>query len=351
VPDASQRLHGSIRAAVGRAAALSVALMLAFLLTACGGADPRGAATGTHPVGTASLMLDFTPNAIHSGIYMALARGYDRSSGVSLHVVVPGASTDAIDLLDTGRVDFAVLDIHDLAIADARGRKLVGLMAIVQRPLASVIAAPRFSSPRDLAGQTVGVTGDPSDLAVLHSVLTGAGVNAKQVHTLTIGYDAVPDLLAGRIAAATAFWNDEGVQLREQRAGFHIFRVEDYGAPPYPELVLCATQVEVRAHPALAAALVRALQRGYRAAAADPVAAVQALTSRVGGLNASSVRAQLQGELPALRPTGSDVVGALQPAVLDGWARWEQRFGIVKRKPDVATMFTSRFIDRQIRFG
>jgi ABC-type nitrate/sulfonate/bicarbonate transport system substrate-binding protein len=350
VPDASRPSHGSIRAAAQLIAALFVTLTLVVGVAGCGGADPSGTST-VRSVGNASLMLDFTPNAIHSGIYTALARGYDRAAGVDLHVVVPGESTDAIDVLDTGRVDFAILDIHDLAIADARGRKLVGLMAIVQRPLASVIAAPRFRSPSDLTGQTVGVTGDPSDLAVLHSVLIGAGVSPAKVHTLTIGYDAVPDLLAGRIAAATAFWNDEGVQLREQRKGFRIFRVEDYGAPPYPELVLCATSAEVRAHPARAAAVVHALQRGYRAAATDPTAAVRALTSRVGGLNASSVRAQLNGELPALHATGSDVVGALPPAVLDSWARWEQRFGIVKRRPDVATMFTSRFLDQEIHFG
>lgn len=327
-----------------------MALTFAAGVAGCGGSDASSTST-VRSVGTASLMLDFTPNAIHSGIYMALARGYDRAAGVNLHVVVPGESTDAIDVLDTGRVDFAILDIHDLAIADAKGRKLVGLMAIVQRPLASVIAAPRFRSPRELAGQTVGVTGDPSDLAVLHSVLSGAGVKPAAVHTLTIGYDAVPDLLAGRIAAATAFWNDEGVQLREQRKGFHIFRVEDYGAPSYPELVLCATRAEVRTHPALATAVVHSLQRGYRAAASDPTAAVQALTTRVGGLNASSVRAQLNGELPALHATGTDVVGALSPTVLDSWARWEQRFGIVKRQPDIATMFTSRFLDRKIHFG
>lgn len=58
-----------------------------------------------------------TPNAVHAGIYAALARGYDRAAGVRLRVVAPTASTDSIKLLEAGRVSFAVLDIHDLAIA------------------------------------------------------------------------------------------------------------------------------------------------------------------------------------------------------------------------------------------
>src|SRR5579884_596942 len=114
-------------------------------------------------------------------------------------------------------------------------------MAIVERPLSAVIAAPGIASPKALQGKTVGITGVPSDTAVLRSVVAGAGGDPSKVKTVTIGFDAVADLLAGRVAAATAFWNDEGQAIRSKRPGFHIFRVEDYGAPSYPELVLCAT--------------------------------------------------------------------------------------------------------------
>jgi hypothetical protein len=45
----------------------------------------------------------------------------------------------------------------------------------------------------------------------------------------------------GRVAGATAFWNDEGLTLRRRSPGFHVFRVDQYGAPSYPELIVCAT--------------------------------------------------------------------------------------------------------------
>ena len=61
------------------------------------------------------------PNAIHAGIYSAIARTSTRDEGVHLHVVAPSASTDSIKLLETGRANFAILDIHDLAIARERG--------------------------------------------------------------------------------------------------------------------------------------------------------------------------------------------------------------------------------------
>jgi putative hydroxymethylpyrimidine transport system substrate-binding protein len=322
---------------------LRTGLLLAagiLALAGCGSA----AGPGSHAPAQATLILDFTPNAIHTGIYTALARSYDLDAGVRLHVIAPAASTDSIKLLETGRVNFAILDIHDLAIARERGEDVVGIMPIVERPLAAVIAAPGIASPRQLDGRTVGVTGDPSDYAVLDSIVGGAGGNPRTLHDITIGYDAVPDLLAGRVAAATAFWNDEGVAVTHARPGFHVFQVYNYGAPAYPELVLCATGSTLRHDPRLAEAVVRALVRGYDFTLAHPAAAAADLERLVPGLDHRLVSEELAGELPAFRgPDGQ--VGELDPSVLRAWAAWEARFGIVKHRPDVERMFDGVFVD------
>lgn len=306
-----------------------VAALAAAGLAGCG---------STSGLRQASLVLDFTPNAVHAGIYSALARHYDVDQGVRLHVIVPSASTDSVKLLEAGRVDFAILDIHDLAIARERGVPLVGIMAIVERPLAAVITQPRIHNPRQLQGQLAGVTGLPSDTGVLDSVVSGAGGNPARVRRITIGFNAVPALLAGRVAGATAFWNDEGVALKRARPGFHVFRVDSYGAPAYPELVLCATRARLHSDPALARGVVRALVHGYRFTLRDPQASAAELESQVPGLSPSLVRADLSVLRPAFAgPDGEP--GRLDPSVLRRWARWEARFGIVKRPPDVSQDF------------
>src|SRR5437588_998726 len=171
---------------------LGILALLGALLAGCGGGK------ATSQARSATLILDFTPNAIHAGIYLARTRGYDRAEGVRLNVVAPSASSDSIKLLETGRVTFAILDIHDLAIARERGANIVGVMAIVQRPLAAVIAAPGANDPRALEHQLVGVTGVPSDTAVLRSTVAGAGGDPGRVKTVTIGFNAVEALLSGR---------------------------------------------------------------------------------------------------------------------------------------------------------
>ena len=321
--------------------ALAAAACAAVALSACGSGSTNAAAT----IRDATIVLDFTPNAIHAGIYSAMARDYAQQEGVHLHVVAPPASPDSIRLLETGRANFAILDIHDLAIARQQHQDIVGIMAIVERPLAAVIAERSVRNPRQLDGKLVGVTGDPSDYAVLDSIVGGAGGRPHKVKTITIGFNAVPALIAHRVAAATAFWNDEGVTLAHEHRGFHSFLVQQYGAPSYPELVLCATATSLRQDPALARDVVHAIVRGYEFTLKNPEGSEADLESAVQNLDPRLVAEQLTAERDAFRGPGGRV-GVLDHATLERWAKWEQSFGIVKKVPDISTMFDSQFLPK-----
>jgi ABC-type nitrate/sulfonate/bicarbonate transport system substrate-binding protein len=293
----------------------------------------------------ATLLLDFQPNAVHTGIYMALERGYDASLGVNLKVRVPGSSTDAVKLLASGRADFAILDLHDLALAREAGSDLVGVMALVQTPLAAVLAQPEIRTPRDLEGKRVGVTGLPSDDAVLNSIVAGAGGDPHKVRATTIGFTAVRSMLTRRVAAATGFWNAEGVALKARRPRTREFRVEEFGAPAYPELVLAVTRATRQDRSALVRATVAALARGYEEVLSDPENGVSTLLEQVKGLD----RDQVQRELDAVSPSftaGARGFGELDRTRLEQWARWEKRFGITKREPDVALAFDGRYVPK-----
>jgi len=218
-------------------------------------------------------------------------------------------------------------------------------MAIVQEPLAAILARPEIKTPRDLEGRRVGVTGLPSDDAILRSIVEGAGGDPGRVRTTTIGFDAVRSLLTGRVAAATGFWNAEGVALRAKRPAIREFRVNDYGAPAYPELVLTTTRELLQDQPGVVRAAVAAIARGYSEVLSDPENAVAALLAAVDGLDRASVARELDAVSPAFT-AGAQSFGQLDPARLRAWARWEQRFGVVKRLPDVARAFDGRYVPR-----
>jgi ABC-type nitrate/sulfonate/bicarbonate transport system substrate-binding protein len=311
-------------------------------LTACGGDD-----SGGRPGRDATLLLDFAPNAIHAGIYSALARGYDEAEGVTLKVQQPSSSSDAVKLLTAGRTDFAVMDIHDLALAREKDAEIVGVMSIAQLPLAAVLAQPDVRRPRDLEGQRVGVTGLPSDDAVLDSIVHGDGGDPDRVERTTIGFNAVAAMLAHKVAGATAFWNVEGLALKAKRPGTREFRVDDYGAPAYPELVLVTRSTTLQDDPDLVRATVDALRRGYAFTLRDPESSASDLVAEVPGADRDAILRQLDVLTPVFTgPTGQP--GGLDRAVLERWARWEARFGITKEPPNVASTFITRYADAKM---
>jgi putative hydroxymethylpyrimidine transport system substrate-binding protein len=315
---------------MGRAVALLAAALLLAGAAGCGG---DGAEPGV-PKG-AALVLDFTPNPVHSGIYAAAAEGFYERAGVDLRIDQPGESTDAPKLLAAGRTEFAILDIHDLGIARERGLDLIGVMPIVQRPLAAVIARADAGvrRPRHLEGRTVGVTGLPSDEAVVDSELSADGGDPALVDEVTIGFNAVASLAAGRVDAATGFWNAEGVVLRGQGVPVRIFKVDDYGAPPYPELILATSRRTLQGDPALVRAVVAATTRGYAFATEHPARALDDLLSAEPALDRAEQQAQMTALLPALRPAPFD------PATLRAWARWDLEHGLLQEPVDVEQTF------------
>ena len=294
--------------------------LLAAGLAGCGG----GASGGTSEPGT--IALDFQPNAVHAGIY-----------ATDLKIRVPAASTDALKLLAANRVDMSVVDIHDLGLAREAGSDIVGVGALVQRPLAAVIArAGEIRRPRDLEGKRVGVTGLPSDDAVLHAVMENDGGDFDKVKRVTIGFSAVPSLIAGKVDAVVAFWNAEGVALRQRGVKTTEFRVDDYGAPRYPELVLAVKRSTLKRHGELVDSMLEAIERGTFKALGDRGATVRKLVD-ASGADQPLVRAQLAAVSRALLPPIS-----LDRRQLGLWAAFEKQFGILKKEPDIQQAFRLR---------
>jgi putative hydroxymethylpyrimidine transport system substrate-binding protein len=319
------------------AAVIAVLVLGASVAAGCGGERAPGSkAPGGVPPRTVTVALDFAPNPVHAGIYSAVERGEDRARDIALRLRAPSASTDSLKLLTSRRADVSVVDIHDLGLARERGDDVVGVGAVVQRPLAAVIARPPVRRPRDLEGRRVGVAGLPSDNAVLRAIVEADDGRIDRVRRTTIGFSAVPALVAGRVAAATAFWNAEGVALRERGVRTREFRVGDYTAPRYPELVLAVRRETLERDLARIERVVAAVRAGTVAALRDPRPALEAVV-RASGEDERLARAQFDAVRAALAPP---VV--LDRGALEWWAEFDHRFGILRTRPDVERAFDLR---------
>lgn len=318
-----------------RHAMLALALLAATLaLAACGDADDTAAA-GTDPV---TITLDWFANADHAGVFVTREAGIDTEHGLTMDLQVPSDPAAALKLVGAGRTDFAISYAPEVLLARSQGVPVRALGALVTHPLNSVIArADRdITRPRDLEGKTVGVTGLPSDDALLDTVVRADGGDPDAVRTTSLGFTLGPALAAGRVDAVIgAYWNIEAPEIEAKGVPVEILRLEDHGVPDYDELVLVAGDRLLADRPDIARRTVAALQEGARAAAADPDAAIAALERVNPDLDPDLLPDQVRTTVDLLAPLDETPL-TIDPAEWRELADWMRANGILTEPLTVA---------------
>jgi putative hydroxymethylpyrimidine transport system substrate-binding protein len=343
--------------------------MMALAIAACGSAEERSTGAGTGSGTTTAtatgalakptkvtLILDFVPNAVHAGIYRALAAGYYRRENIDLQVVQPTSTQETLKLIDAGKAQFGLADGSDVAGLIDEGGDAQAVMALVQRPLGGLIAlaSEHLSSPAGLAGRTVGITGVPSDLAVLDTELRHAGVSPSRVHVVTVGFNGSQALLAGRIAAFTGFIPDEGVTLEASGHSITAFALDENGGPEYPGLVAFTTRRLIATNPRLVKDFVAATKAGYEDTLRDPARSLDDLLSLNPSLSRSLTAASLDVYEPLFtgRAAGRSVIGGgggvpfgtLQSSNLAAMSAWMLQSHLIHAPISPERYGTNRFL-------
>lgn len=302
------------RLRINSALALLVLVIGAFALAACGddgddGGGDGAAATEENGSGSgaalaestdATLVLDFVPNAVHTGIYCAVGNGYYEENNVNLEIIEPTSTADTLKLIDAGKADFGIADGIDVADQISQGRGAKGIMALVQRPLGGLITleSSGITDPAQLEGKTVGVTGVPSDDAILETVISDAGGDPSAVEKVTIGFNGVQNLENEKVDAFTGFIAADGTQIEVDGFPITAFPLDEYGGPQYPGLVTFSTEDRITEDADLMAAFVDATVRGYNDTLDNPEECLEQLLSENAGLDRELQQAQLDAYLP-----------------------------------------------------
>jgi len=338
----------SVLPAVRRTAAPAALIALVVALSACGAKQDTISASRTKPF---TVMLDWFPNADHAPLYSAIAAGDFRAAGLEVRPVVPSETAEPLKLLAAGKVDMAISYEPELLLARDEGLKLVSIAALVQRPLTSIIALPsqHISSVADLAGKTVGTAGIPYQAAELKTALQSAGVNPASVKEVNVGFNLVPAMLSGKVAATLGgYWNYEALQLQLLHKHPVTIPVDQAGVPSYDELVLVVREDEAQSRGQDLRAFLQALTRGEREVRADPTAAASLMVKANPSLEGKLQLASVERTLPAALPAGGKPFGYQDPSAWAAFGSWMFAHGLLHHSPNTALPpFTNEFLPGQ----
>ena len=261
---------------------LTVSMVLG--LAACGGTAAE------EPI---TVVLDWTPNTNHTGIYVALANGYFEEAGLNVQVVQP-PEDGAVALVASGKAQFGVSFQDSLAPAFAGDSSMpvTAVAALIQHNTSGIVsrAGEGMDTPRGLEGKKYATWDLDVEKATIRDVMEADGGNFDLVELIpSTVTDEVSALQSGSVDAIWIFYGWAGIACEVAGLETDYFEFADIDPVfDYYTPVLIGNNAWLEENPDTAKAFLTALGKGYTYATEHPAEAADILMEAAPELKANS---------------------------------------------------------------
>ncbi len=327
--------------------------LAAALLAACRPVQPAAPASDTSQTRApekVTLMLDWTPNTNHTGLYVALAKGWYRDEGIDLEIQQPGATVVPNQVVAERQALFGISSQEQIVIDRGQDLPIVSIAAIIQHNtsgFASVKDAG-IQRPADLAGKRYGAFGLPFEQPFLDALLTCDGADAGTIQTIQLGPTSDYRAMLGReIDFAWIFFAWDGVAAEVSGEPYNIIMLSDYAdcVPDYYTPLIITSEALIAENPDLARRFLRATARGYDFAIRNPDEAAAILLEQVPELQTSADIVKASARWLASRYQAEAARwGEQKREVWQAFADFSKQAGILSADIDVDKAFSNAFL-------
>lgn len=263
--------------------ALLLSVSIIFCLSACGKTENN----------RITIVLDWTPNTNHTGIFVAQANGYFEEAGLNVEIVQPPEG-GAEALVASGKAQFGVSFQDTIAPAFAGDNPIpvTAVAAVIQHNTSGIISrkGEGIHTPKGLEGKKYATWDLDVEKETIRDVMKADGGNFDLVELIpSTVTDEVSALKSGSVDAIWIFYAWAGIAC--QTAGLEtdyfefadINPVFDYYTP-----VIIGNNTWLNENPETAKAFIEALSKGYTYAVENPKEAADILMDAAPELKSNS---------------------------------------------------------------
>ncbi|MGO4182790.1 ABC transporter substrate-binding protein [Paenibacillus sp. MCAF9] len=331
-----------------------VAAMLVFVLALAGcggGAGNKGEqpkeqeGTADKPLEKVQVVLDWTPNTNHTGLYVARDKGFFKEQGLDVEIIQPGQS-GADQMVASGNVQFGVSYQESVTMARIAGVPLVSIAAVIQHNTSGFASplAKGIDSPEKFEGKTYGGWGAPVEEAVIQSLMQEKGADVSKVNMISIGDGDFFTAVKRDIDFAWIYYAWTGVEAELRGEKINMVYLTDYSDKlDYYTPVIVTNEGLIKDKPETVKAFTAAVSKGYQYAISNAEDAAEILIKAEPDLNAELVRAS-QKWLSSKYQDDAPRWGEQKLSVWENYAAWMFEHKLLEKELEAEKAFTNEFL-------
>ncbi|MDF2519729.1 MAG: transporter substrate-binding protein [Clostridia bacterium] len=265
---------------------LILCIVLAFTLAAAGCTQNQPEAPAPAPAQEAQLqkvtvILDWVPNTNHTGMYVALEKGYYKEQGLDVEIIQPTAGGSA-DLIAAGQGDFGISYQEQVTYARTAETPLpVKAIAAIIQHNTSGFASPKaknIATPKDFEGKVYGGWGSPAEQAMLKGLMEKTGGDFSKLEMVDIGAADFFSSVEKNVDFTWIYYGWDGIAAELKNYPINFIKLQEVEpALDFYTPVIIASEDKIKNDPEQVKKFLKATAQGYQDAISKPEEAAEAL--------------------------------------------------------------------------
>ncbi|WP_337018143.1 ABC transporter substrate-binding protein [Oceanobacillus massiliensis] len=324
---------------------LFLSIML-VLLAACNNPQEQGTAN-TEELKELTVVLDWTPNTNHTGLYVARDKGYFEDAGLDVEIIMPGEAS-AEQLVASGKAEFGISYQEGITEARIQDVPIVSLAAIIQHNTSGFasLEESNITAAKDFEGKSYGGFGAPVEQAIMESIMNQDNADVEQVDIVNIGDADFFTSMEQGIDFAWIYYAWTGVEAELRNQPINMIYLTDYSEKlDYYTPVLATNEAMIEDEPETVNQFMNAVSKGYEFAIDNPESAAEILIDAVPDLDPELVKASQEWLSPRYQDD-AEQWGVQKQVVWENYAEWMYENNLLEDKLDSERAFTNKFLPK-----
>jgi ABC-type nitrate/sulfonate/bicarbonate transport system substrate-binding protein len=329
---------------------LLIALLASFVIAGCSNdqSSDQTKETKTNEetaLKKVTVVLDWTPNTNHTGLYVAEDQGYFEEEGLDVEIIMPG-ETGADQLIASGKADFGVSYQESITQARIQEVPIVSIAAVIQHNT-SGFASPaekNIVSPKDFAGKSYGGWGSPVEESVISSLMKQENANPDDVSIINMGDTDFFTAVKRDVDFAWIYYGWTGVEAELRGEKINMIYLTDYSKNlDYYTPVLATNEDMIENNPETVKAFLKATSKGYQYSIDEPAKAADILIAAAPDLDADLVKKSQEWLAPKYQDDAPRW-GEQKLEVWENYATWMHENKLLEKQLNAKEAFTNEFL-------